>query len=57
MEQEARAGVEQYAIEKAGKEAESGGKLAANLRWKIKSEEEMEKLGCIEQSEVESGTR
>lgn len=58
MEQEARAGVEQYVIEKVGKEAESGGKLAANLlRWKIKSEEEMEKLGCIEQSEVESGTR
>ena len=31
LEQEARAGVEQPIVENAGKEAESGGKLAANL--------------------------
>jgi len=44
LEQEARTGVEQPVIEKAGKEAESGGRSAANLlRWKIKSGEEMQK--------------
>lgn len=57
LEQEARAGVQQPGAEKTGKESESGGKLAANLlRWKIKSEEEMEKLGCTEQPEAEPGT-
>lgn len=54
---EARTGVEQPVIEKAGKEAESGGKSAADLlRWKVQSEEEMDKLGCTEQPEVEPGT-
>lgn len=56
LEQEARAGVEQPVMEKARKEAESGGKLAVDLRWKIKSKEEMEKLGCTEQFKIESGT-
>lgn len=57
LEPEARAGVEQPVIEKAEKEAESGGKSAVHsLRWKIMSEEEKEKLGCTEQSEVEPGT-